>query len=472
MKKILPLLFPAFFCLTASKAQTTNIDSLKQLLLKEKQDTTRVLLLAELSFAYSGSKPDSAMILAQEGLQLSRRNGFLKGEAMSLHRLSGPYVSFGNAPKALELLLQSLKINEKINNVNGIARNVNNIGAIYAGMGDQRQALNYYFKAKIFAEQTNNNMALSLFLANIAGTYRNLNILDSARSFTQQAYDLAVKINFPRVTGMALGSMGRNYSRTGQNTLALEFYRLSVPQHKKGGNLSSLSYAFLDMARVFKKTSQIDSSLFYARQAMAIAKKRGTLVEVEFSNFLYSIYKDKGAIDSALFYLEMAKTTNDSLSNKENQQALQGLAFDEKLRQQELTTAEFKAKEERKHNLQFAALAIGLITFLILFFALSRSIIVKTKFIEFFFGVLGLLAVFEFINLFIHPYLAHLTNDSPVLMLGVLIAIGALLIPLHHRLEKWMTHVMVEKNKKIRLEAAEKTIRLLSDAELTVKPNN
>ena len=75
--------------------------------------------------------------------------------------------------------------------------------------------------------------------------------------------------------------------------------------------------------------------------------------------------------------------------------------------------------------------------------------------------MLGLLAVFEFINLFIHPYLAHVTNDSPVLMLCVLIAIGALLIPLHHKLKKWITKIMVEKNKKIRLDATKKTIASL-----------
>jgi hypothetical protein len=77
--------------------------------------------------------------------------------------------------------------------------------------------------------------------------------------------------------------------------------------------------------------------------------------------------------------------------------------------------------------------------------------------------VLGLLAVFEFINLYIHPYLAHITNDSPVLMLLILIGIGALLVPLHHRLEKWMTKVMVEKNKKIRLAAAKRTIEQLEN---------
>ena len=141
------------------------------------------------------------------------------------------------------------------------------------------------------------------------------------------------------------------------------------------------------------------------------------------------------------------------------------MAFDEKLRQQEIEAAELKEKKKRNHNLQYAAIAIALITFIILFFALSRSIIVKQKFIEFF-AILGLLAVFEFINLFIHPYLANITNNSPVLMLIILIAIGALLIPLHHKLQKWITDIMVEKNRKIRLEAAKKTIRLLSDEQL------
>jgi hypothetical protein len=75
--------------------------------------------------------------------------------------------------------------------------------------------------------------------------------------------------------------------------------------------------------------------------------------------------------------------------------------------------------------------------------------------------VLGLLVVFEFINLLIHPWLASFTHESPVLMLLVLVLIASLLIPLHHRLEKWIKEKMIEKNKAIRLAAAKKTIEKL-----------
>jgi len=43
-------------------------------------------------------------------------------------------------------------------------------------------------------------------------------------------------------------------------------------------------------------------------------------------------------------------------------------------------------------------------------------------------------------------------------MLVALVCIAALLVPLHHRLEKWATHKLVEKNKQVRLAAARKTI--------------
>lgn len=65
---------------------------------------------------------------------------------------------------------------------------------------------------------------------------------------------------------------------------------------------------------------------------------------------------------------------------------------------------------------------------------------------------------FEFINLLIHPYLSHYTNNSPVLMLSALVIIGAMLIPLRHRIEKWVIEKMIEKNKRVRLAAAKKTI--------------
>ncbi len=50
-------------------------------------------------------------------------------------------------------------------------------------------------------------------------------------------------------------------------------------------------------------------------------------------------------------------------------------------------------------------------------------------------------------------------------MLLALVCIAALLVPLHHKIEKWAVTKLVEKNKKIRLVNAKKTIEELENKE-------
>ncbi len=461
MKKIVVSLL-MILCISGSHAQIKERDSLKTVLQKTKLDTTRVMALTTLSYLYLESNPDTGMILAFQAVELSRRTHFLKGEAYSLNAIGNVYNILGNYPKSMDNYLQALQINEKINNVERIASNLNNIGNLYSAQNDFRQSLDYHLRSNALNEQvsdqSNIQEGISVVFNAIANDYRSLKVYDSARLYAQKAYDLAYKINYARMMGSALGTLGYIHQETGENTLALEYYRLSIPQLRKAESFTFLSRTYMGMAKVFDKIGSTDSAVFYARLANRVAVVKGfTRSVLESGNLLSNLFQRKHNVDSAFHYLAIARAANDSLFSQQRTRQFQSLAFDEKLRQQELLAAEKKMSEERKQNLQYAAIAIALISFLIFFFVLSRSVIVNEKFIEFF-SVLGLLAVFEFINLFIHPYLAHFTHESPVWMLLILICIGALLVPLHHKLEKWITNIMVEKNKKIRLAAAHKII--------------
>jgi uncharacterized membrane protein len=136
------------------------------------------------------------------------------------------------------------------------------------------------------------------------------------------------------------------------------------------------------------------------------------------------------------------------------------MEFNEQLRTIEDNAKAAEEALQRKQNIQYALIALGIIIFVTFFLLLSRTIIVNERLISFF-VVLGLLVVFEFINLLIHPWLASFTNESPVLMLVALVAIAALLIPVHHHLERWIKEKVIEKNNAIRLAAARKTIEML-----------
>ena len=141
---------------------------------------------------------------------------------------------------------------------------------------------------------------------------------------------------------------------------------------------------------------------------------------------------------------------------------VKNLTINEQERQKAIAEKQKQEEEQRKENIQYAIIALGLVISIMLFLLLSRCIIANERLIKLL-GVLSLLILFEFLNLVLHPFLQKITNNTPVLMLMALVAIAAILVPLHHRLEQWATHGLVEKNKQIRLAAAKKTIEKLEN---------
>ncbi len=240
--------------------------------------------------------------------------------------------------------------------------------------------------------------------------------------------------------------------------VALSFYRMGIPIANATSDNNALTELYSGIFTLFQKRQQYDSCIYYGEKELATAQEFGSPAAIAAAcSDLFASYKKKNVRDSALKYLELAAVTKDTLITQEKIKQQQLLSFQEESRQHE-KQAELKvAAEKRKQDIQFAAIAIGVISLILLFFLLSRSIIINANWIRFL-GVLALLASFDFISLILHPYLSDYANDSPILMLCTLVIISAILIPLHHKIEKWVIEKMVEKNKAIRLAAARKTI--------------
>ncbi|HUS03894.1 MAG TPA: tetratricopeptide repeat protein, partial [Chitinophagaceae bacterium] len=375
------------------------------------------------------------------------------------HQLANQFRIVNNYILALHYYIESLKIKERLNDQAGYSRSLSGIGSVYRIQGDYQSALSYFNKALEIQKKFKYNYRQAYTSSQIGETYEAMNQPDSAFLYfqTSYAYFNSDQNKFQMVK--ALNGLGRVQTKLGNTELALSYFRMGTINAIAYTDSVGLAENYLGIGKLFQKTAKIDSSILYAKKAISATQNIKGEVVIEANQLLFNLYLNKNDKE-AIKYLSKAMDARDSTFSADKILQIRSISFAEEERQKEINEKKLKDAEERKNNLQYAAIIVALITFIIVFFLLSRSIIVKTKFIEFF-GVLGLLAVFEFINLFIHPYLAHATNDSPVLMLAVLIAIGALLIPLHHKLEKWITKIMVEKIKKIRLEAAKKTIQQL-----------
>ena len=178
------------------------------------------------------------------------------------------------------------------------------------------------------------------------------------------------------------------------------------------------------------------------------------------AGYMQQVFDSLHNTDSAYYYSRMEAGINAQIFSQNNINKMQALGFNDQIRVIEEEARKAEEEQRRKENIQYALISLGIIVLLTLYLLLSRSFITNTKLIEFF-GVVALLIVFEFLNLLLHPFLEKITHHSPLLMLLAMVCIAALLVPLHHKIEKWATARLVEKNKQIRLANAKKTIEQL-----------
>ncbi len=457
MKKII-LLFCLFIIIQHLFAQVDSADTTLQNILLEKNDVSRIEKLHNYFLLIQDNDPMENLKTTQHLLLLGSKNKDNQAEAFAICQLGYQSFTIGNITRSLEYNLKALKMAETSNNAELLSIVKNRIGHNYT-LEPAKQIV-YYREAYNEALNTSDYNLQFIIAGNLGRAYLRMHAPDSALFYLQQSEQLNMKATNKSLISFIHSSLGNVYAEMKNTTLSLAYFNSAINEAKMSGSARWLNDSYNSIAQFYYNANQTDSAILYANNAIeAVQSTPFSNMVLNPSKLLTDIYRNKNN-DSAMKYADMHTSANDNVNGLRTIQQNQLMTFDEELRQKELTEEKLKAEEERKQNIQFALIAFGIITFIILFLLFSRSIVANEKFISFF-GVLGLLIVFEFINLLFHPWLASFTHESPVLMLLALVIIASLLIPMHHRLEKWIKEKMVEKNKKIRLAAAKKTIEKL-----------
>jgi tetratricopeptide (TPR) repeat protein len=417
-------------------SQKNTIPSLKSQLANHINDTTSVELLRKLGILIQPLRPDSALIYMQQGLNLARKIDYKKGEADCMNSLGVILWKNGKYDSALSYSLSSLKLREEIKDRLGVLKSLNDIGIIYSDLMDYVKALSYYFKAKTIAESLHDKKRLSIVFSNIGNCYIKLKKKDSALNYEMQAYEIQQAINDQGTLPNTLSILGDIHYKMGQIALALDYYRLSVLYAAKDNDQNELADTYNSIAKLYKKSGMTDSSIFYATRALNAAKAALYPEGIYHAGeLLTQIYQGKND-HLELLYLKMTVAAKDSMFNAERIKQVQTLSFNEAARQEEIVEEKHREAEDRIVNLQLIGIAIFIPFFFLALLLLSKSRMHR-KVIEFM-SVLSLLLVFEFVTLFIHPFVQRITNHRPVFELLILVGFAAVIIPFHHRLTHWL----------------------------------
>ena len=444
-------------------SQKWDSDSLRRELERSKRDTNRARLTWQLASVTYNYNPDTALQLAQDALYLSKTLKYIEGESRSLGILANTFWVIGNYPRALALNLEKLRLEEKRDRPRNLASVLMNIGIIYRSQEDYYRALEYYSKADSVISKRNVQDFKYNIALNIGDAYNLLGSADSSYKYFDRSLRIAHDLKDDDLIGKSMTGLGHVYRKSGNNILSLLNYREAIRALRSSNEDEVLCEAALGLATLFQNLNQVDSAGYYANLSFSIAKNDGFVsAEYDASEFLTHHYKQIKNIDSAFAYAEYSHQLNDSLNSKARIREVQVLSSNEQFRQREIEEDRLIAAKRRYQQLQFLLIGIFIPGLFLLTLVLSRRRIhlrvIKAL------GILSLLFLFEYLTLWLHPTVAELTGHMPIFEILIFVCLAAVLIPLHHRTEKWLVDRLIQhrvfrgQTKKIHFhETAEKT---------------
>jgi tetratricopeptide (TPR) repeat protein len=423
------LLAVSFF----SFAQTPKIDSLTKVLSSlpkpsnKLSDSTYIKTLDNLAQEYLFINPDTAITLAQQGLQLAEKINWKKGKAICLNTLGGSnyvksnyshaldyyntglkiaeeisdkswqaqflgnigivYYSLSDYPKALEYYFKALKITEELGDKRSMALNLGNIGIVYKEQSDYPQALAYYFKALKIDEELGNKNGIARHLGNIGIVYKEQSDYPQALAYYFKALKIAEELGDKRGMSILLGNIGNFYVDQSNYPKALDYYIKALKIAEKIGVKRSVAINLGNIGELYRKTGKFKDSEKYLKQALDLSYSLGTLdITRTFESFLSQLYDTLGQYKLSLIHYKKYIAARDTIDNDEKRKQINYLAnkyeWEKKeavmKEQQEKERALFLANQRRNKIILYSVLS-GLALVLVFSFFIYRSLRITKK---------------------------------------------------------------------------------------------
>ncbi|MCC7029028.1 MAG: tetratricopeptide repeat protein [Chitinophagaceae bacterium] len=434
MKNILGLLLLMHICCSI-QAQIVP-DSV---LVKYSADSNKLkkgrILSKYFNFDFEGTEDEKLAMLLKTKLYFESKKEPVGADYCEAFVVSYAW-SKGDYAIALEKGLNILPNFESRKDTFGIIQVTNSLAIASSDSKNYTQAIEYLKRTLQYSTSSHERVGVITSLNNMADIYNKLKQKDTALYYIQQAYLRSREYDRPYHNSLVLTTMGETYILRGEYEIAKPFIARAVYYGFQTDDSSTVSYNYSSMANCFFEQQQYDSSLYYASTALHYATPFYKAEMLKAAEWMYKNYEKKHNTDSVHFYYVMATELKDSLYSLDKIKNIQQLNFHEQMREQEKLQSKIEQDHRRIKNLQLTGIAIFIITFIsfIIIFKVKRNNSASLEFL----GIMGVLLLFEFLSMLLHPFLERTTNHNPFLMLMSLVSLGAVIAPLHHNMTAWM----------------------------------
>lgn len=232
----------------------------------------------------------------------------------------------------------------------------------------------------------------------------------------------------------------------GQNDSAMIYFSMAEKQITDNSNKVFRSNFYFRYGQFLIRTGQHNKAVKAFKQGFQLAKEANyPEFMLKASQELEKLFALEQKYKEAFYFSVLTRNLDDSISQMADKDKLIMLEINHEAEQQKLAEEQERQETLRRHNLQYTAIVITMITIFIILILLG-SFRVPAWLIRAL-GFLSFIFLFEFIILLADQKIHHLTHGEPWKILVIKIALIAFLLPFHH----WIEHKVVQQLVRYRL---------------------
>lgn len=403
--KITLLSFALMFGLMSFAQDQPKIDSLFQVLRTSRQDTSKVLLLYNLSREFFNSDIERAEKYSNRALFLSQKLGYKKGIAMSYNNLgiinyykaiynvalsyhdrslelmseigdrngmAGShnnkgmvYTQQGDYSKAIQEYLSSLRLYEELEDNQGVGKSYNNIGTVYYLQGNYPQAKDYYNKALDILRANGDENMISGIMNNLGIIFYEEGNYDESLDYHFKAKDIREETGNQRGLSASFTNIGDVYAAEASFAMALEYQEKALQIQEELGDKKGMLSSLQGIATVHSLTNKLDEAIEFNQKVIELSSEIGAKKELQDAlNSMSEVLSKRGAFEEALIYKDRYSQMKDTLYNEQTNELASNLEakFESETKSKEI---EILKKENDIQELELGRNRILIISFTI-----------------------------------------------------------------------------------------------------------